>query len=195
MERTCITITHLEDFLSARFLEPGTKCILKKEPNEYDEESITVYSLRGSKLGYVANSCAAVARGTHSAGYVSRDFENETVCAVRFRTDDFAIAELLDTEAVREAEEEEKKRTTAAVKASGNERVFLLSYLKSQGFEADDRFTEEEILKSPFPIVVDRKEKKILIAGGASMAAAAASHDMLYTFQRFVEMAAEHPEE
>ena len=84
MEQTFITITHLDDYDASRFLYPGSKLTLKKTPNEYDDEAITVYSEKGSKYGYVANSSSTVARGTHSAGYIHRDFEQETACIVRF---------------------------------------------------------------------------------------------------------------
>ena len=96
MDQTFITITRLEDYLASGFVNPGTVLILKKEPNEFDDEAIGVYSLKGSKYGYVANSCSTVARGTHSAGYICRDFEQETTCVVRFRLEDTAIAELMD---------------------------------------------------------------------------------------------------
>ncbi len=96
MERTFITITHLEEFNAARFSNPGKTLILKKEPNEYDDETIVVYSDKGSKYGYVANSSCSVAKGTHSAGYIYRDFDHEMECIIRFRLDDVAIAELIN---------------------------------------------------------------------------------------------------
>ena len=96
MVKTFITITHLNDYDAPRFLYPGSELTLKKEPNEYDDEAIAVYSAKGSKYGYVANSSNTVARGTHSAGYIYRDFEQETTCIVRFLLDGAAIAELAD---------------------------------------------------------------------------------------------------
>ena len=95
MEQTFITISHLDDFMSEEFMEPGAAFSLVKEPNCYDEESISVYSGRGVKCGYVANSWNRVARGTHSAGYISRDFKKKASCIVRFRTENIAIAELV----------------------------------------------------------------------------------------------------
>ena len=95
MEQTFITISHLEDFMSAGFMEPGTELDLVKEPSSYDAESVTVYTKRGVKCGYVANSWERVVRGTHSAGYISRDFETKASCIVRFRTEEIAIAELV----------------------------------------------------------------------------------------------------
>ena len=95
MEKTYITITHLEDFRASSFVNPGEQLVLKKTPNEYDDETITVYSEKGTKYGYVANSSNTVAHGTHSAGYIYRDFDQEAGCVVRFRLDDVAIAELI----------------------------------------------------------------------------------------------------
>ena len=106
MHSTYITLTSLEHFRSMEFMNPGTRLVLKKEVNAYDDEAIAVYSERGTKYGYVANSCHTVARGTHSAGYIYRDFEDQAACVVRFRKDDMAIAELeTGTEDSEETEE------------------------------------------------------------------------------------------
>lgn len=98
MKQTFITISHLDDFMASSFVHPGNTLILKKEPNEYDDEAIAVYSPNGAKYGYAANSSSTVARGTHSAGYIYRDFDQETKCIVRFRLEDVAIAELVNGE-------------------------------------------------------------------------------------------------
>jgi hypothetical protein len=110
MEKTFITLTHLDDFRAAEFVNPGTRLKLRKEPNLYDDESITVYSDKGTRYGYVANSCARVAKGTHSAGYIARDFEEEASCMVRFRLDDLAIAELILNEEEGVTDESEGER-------------------------------------------------------------------------------------
>ena len=99
MTQTFITISHLDDFGALDFMTPGTEVDLVKEPTSFDDESITVYTKRGSKCGYVANSCGRVARGTHSAGWVSRDFDTKASCVVRFVTEEIAIAELIREEA------------------------------------------------------------------------------------------------
>ena len=105
MKKTYITITHLEDFQASSFVNPGDQLVLKKTPNEYDDETITVYSEKGTKYGYVANSSSTVAHGTHSAGYIYRDFDQEAECVVHFRLDDVAIAELV-------SESDQKKEKT-----------------------------------------------------------------------------------
>ncbi len=98
MPKTFITVTHLDDYNAAGFCNPGTTLILKKVQNEYDDEAIAVFSEKRSKYGYVANSSSTVARGTHSAGYIYRDFDQECACIIRFRLDDTAIAELIKEE-------------------------------------------------------------------------------------------------
>ena len=98
MAKTFITVTHLDDYNAAGFCNPGTTLTLKKVPSEYDDEAIAVFSEKGSKYGYVANSSSTVARGTHSAGYIYRDFDRECACIIRFRLDDTAIAELIKEE-------------------------------------------------------------------------------------------------
>ncbi len=107
MTETFITITHLDDYNASGFAKPGKILTLKKEPNEFDDETIAVYSERGSKYGYVANSSGTVARGTHSAGYIYRDFDQETTCIIRFQIEDIAIAELMD-----KAEQKEETQET-----------------------------------------------------------------------------------
>lgn len=110
MAKTFITLSHLDDFRAAEFVNPGTRLKLRKEPNLFDDESITVYSDKGTRYGYVANSCGTVARGTHSAGYISRDFDEEASCIVRFRLNDLAIAELILKEEAHEEKETEGER-------------------------------------------------------------------------------------
>ena len=188
MAKTFITITHLDDYNAFRFISPGTWLIIRKEPNEYDDETIAVYSAKGSRYGYVANSTDTVARGTHSAGYVYRDFEQEIACIVRFVLEDIAIAELL-TEDTLFGEYLNQDRDQYFVKASGAERRKMLEYLKENGFSVEsERFTEEEILHSPFPIGVELSTKKIFGIGSAAMAAAAASNDMIFTAENFIKM-------
>ena len=109
MTGTFITISHLDDYMASNYANPGAELILKKEPNEYDDEYITVYSAKGAKFGYVANSCSTVARGTHSAGYIYRDFDQGTKCIIRFRLDDIAIAELMQDETGDEIDSESEK--------------------------------------------------------------------------------------
>lgn len=189
MEKTFITITHLDDYDASRFLYPGSKLTLKKTPNEYDDEAIAVYSEKGSKYGYVANSSRTVARGTHSAGYIYRDFDQEIACVVRFRLDDVAIAELSDPDESLYSEYLKRNRDQHFVKASDEDREMVLDYLKEKGFSVDEeRFTEEEIHNSHFPIGVEMNAKKIFLLKGSAMAGAAASADMIFTAENFIKM-------
>ncbi|MBQ9328834.1 MAG: hypothetical protein IJ225_09915 [Solobacterium sp.] len=102
MERTYITLIQLDEYMASDFVMPGRRLILKKEPDHLDDEAIAVYSPHDTKFGIVANSSDTVAHGTHSAGYIYRDFQNETACMVRFRLGDMAIAELMEEETVHE---------------------------------------------------------------------------------------------
>ena len=94
MENTFITITHLDNPEISDYVKPGDRMMLKKTPDKYDEETITVYS-NNKKYGYVANSSNTVVRGTHSAGYIYRGFYQEIRCIVRFVLDEVTIAEVL----------------------------------------------------------------------------------------------------
>ena len=189
MEQTYITITNLDDFGATSFVNIGDVLTLKKQPNSYDDETIVVFSEKGTKYGYVANSSATVAHGTHSAGYIYRDFDHEIKCRVRFRLDDIAIAELLDPDESLFNKYLDQHRDQHFVKASGVERKEVLDYLKENGFAVDEeRFSEEEIVNSPYPIGVEISKKRIFLIRGAAMAAAAASSDMIFTAEKFIAM-------
>ena len=107
MEKTYITITHLDEFMASEFIKIGDVLTLKKQPNSYDDETILVLSEKGTKYGYVANSSGTVAHGTHSAGYIYRDFDQEAGCVVRFRLEDVAIAEIVNEPDQKEEKTEE----------------------------------------------------------------------------------------
>ena len=98
VERTYITINHLDDFESLLFLKAGDELILRKDKeNTYDDEAIAVYNGSDYKCGYVANSVNSVARGTYSAGRIYDHFEDEDKCVIRFilGEEGVAIAELI----------------------------------------------------------------------------------------------------
>ena len=65
------TLTGTQFYYGDKFLEPGMKLILEKEPdNKYDSEAIKV-SIEGlGKIGYVANSYSTVMRECMSAGRI-----------------------------------------------------------------------------------------------------------------------------
>ena len=95
MERNFITIVSIAECNRFANLRAGDVLTLRKEPlNRFDDEAIAVYSGQQIKSGYVANSVSTVARGTHSAGYIWRDFEDTAKCTVRFIFEDGVIAEL-----------------------------------------------------------------------------------------------------
>ena len=98
IERTYITINHLDDFENLLFLKVGDEMILRKDKgNMYDDEAIAVYNGGDYKCGYVANSVHSVSRGTYSAGRIYDRFEDEDKCVIRFilGEESVAIAELI----------------------------------------------------------------------------------------------------
>ena len=76
-------------------------------------------------------------------------------------------------------------RTQHFVKATGEERKQLLEYLKGKGFQFRKQFSEEDVLNSPFPVSIHTDDKTIGILGGAAIAGAAASSDVILTSKEF----------
>ena len=91
-----ITISHIDDYAGFESCRPDMAMVLRKDrSNPYDDEAIAVYTGKGAKLGYVANSVTTVCRGTHSAGRIYDLFQEDTTCIIRFvSSEGFAIAEL-----------------------------------------------------------------------------------------------------
>ncbi len=76
-------------------------------------------------------------------------------------------------------------RTQHFVKANGEERKQLLEYLNEKGFRFAEPFSEEDVLNSPFPVSIHMDDKTIGILGGAAIAGAAASSDVILTVNEF----------
>ena len=69
MKKVYITITGLDHYSGAEFLEPGARVKLIKDPeNKYDHEAIRVEMEGLGKIGYVANSTCTVLGDSMSAG-------------------------------------------------------------------------------------------------------------------------------
>ena len=69
MQKVYVTITGVNHYHGAEFLEPGAKVRLIKDPeNKYDHEAIRVEMEGLGKIGYVANSCTTVLGDSFSAG-------------------------------------------------------------------------------------------------------------------------------
>ena len=79
----------------------------------------------------------------------------------------------------------ELNRTQHFVTVSGDERKQLIKSLKEEGFQIDERFSEEEVLTSPFPVAINTEEKALGILGGAAIAGAAAASDVILTIEEF----------
>lgn len=95
-----VTLTSLDNYVGVEFFKPGQTLILEKEKDsDFDDESFEVYTETKALVGYVANSVSSVARGTHSAGYLTRFIEmaedNHLKCKVLFVLEDKAVAEIL----------------------------------------------------------------------------------------------------
>ena len=84
----------------------------------------------------------------------------------------------------------ESNRNQHYINASNEERIELVKFLKAIGFRVSERFTEEEILNSPFPITVHLDEKTIGRLGNTTVSAAAASNDVILTPEEFYEILA-----
>ena len=99
MEKLFVKISHIDQYGMIEQLRPGNELLLKKDHNSrYDDEAILAVTDHGTKCGYVANSTATVCRGTHSAGYIYRMFQEETPAVIRFISveNGFVIAELTE---------------------------------------------------------------------------------------------------
>lgn len=96
---TYITITGIDYHFGKEAFKVGQRVYLEKdENNEYDNEAILVLSESDMKLGHVANSVRTVAKGTHSAGWVSHLVDEGTVAEVMFIVDHSVIARIISEE-------------------------------------------------------------------------------------------------
>lgn len=94
---TYITITGMQYCFGLEVFKIGQKVFLEKdESNDYDSEAIIVMSDSGVKLGHVANSVRTVAKGTHSAGWISHIVKEKTMAKVLFIVDHSIIAEVIE---------------------------------------------------------------------------------------------------
>lgn len=82
------TLAGTKHYFGDKFLEPGMKLNLKKEPdNEYDKEAIYV-SMEGlGKIGYVANSPFTVVGESMSAGRMYDKIGDTAMAEVVFVTE------------------------------------------------------------------------------------------------------------
>ena len=95
MEEVYLTINNLDECAGYTRFRIGEELILRKDhDNPYVDEAITVYTIKNYKCGYVANSVHSVARGTYSAGRLYDIIKEETMCTVKFITEDLLIARL-----------------------------------------------------------------------------------------------------
>ena len=90
-----ITITGISHYGGCEMFRPGMPLSLVKDTdNCYDDEAISVYSEKGCRGGYVANSVHTTARGTFSAGRLYDKFVDEAPARVLFVMPETVIAEV-----------------------------------------------------------------------------------------------------
>ena len=96
-EEKFITVNHLDDYSPMGYtrFRVGQQLKLQKEKdNCYDDEAISVFSEKGCRCGYVANSVHTTARGTFSAGRLYDKFVDEASARVLFVMPETVIAEV-----------------------------------------------------------------------------------------------------
>lgn len=85
MSSVYITITGLNHYFGAEFLEPKMTVRLVKDPeNEYDSEAIRVEMDGLGKIGYVANSPCTVLGESQSAGRVYDRIGDTATATVKY---------------------------------------------------------------------------------------------------------------
>jgi len=92
-----ITIVGVDMCFGKEIFKVGQILTLRKDyDNRYDDEAIeAVLESVGVRVGYVANSCRTVARGTGSSGRIYDTFEERCQARVAFILNNAVIAELV----------------------------------------------------------------------------------------------------
>ncbi len=96
MKKKFISITGTNFYSGTKVFKVGQILKLKKEPkNKHDGDAIKVMLKNTGQVGYVANSCHTVAKGTMSASEIHCFFDKKCKCKVRFISGYSIIAEVL----------------------------------------------------------------------------------------------------
>ncbi len=92
-----ITVVGVDMCFGKEIFKVGQMLTLRKDhDNRYDDEAIeVVLESVGGRVGYVANSCHTVAKGTKSAGRIYDTFEEKCQAKVAFVVNNAVIAELI----------------------------------------------------------------------------------------------------
>jgi hypothetical protein len=93
-----VTIVGVDMCFGKEIFKVGQILTLRKDfENRYDDEAIeVVLESVGGRVGYVANSCHTVARGTKSGGRIYDTFDDRCTARVAFVTGNAVIAELVN---------------------------------------------------------------------------------------------------
>ncbi|MBN2557683.1 MAG: hypothetical protein JXB33_02890 [Clostridia bacterium] len=97
MQNGYITIVGAERYFGMGIFKVGQELLLRKDyDNRFDGEAVEAV-LEGVDgiVGYVANSCHTVARGTQSAGRIYDKFRDSCRCRVSFIVNGSVIAGLI----------------------------------------------------------------------------------------------------
>jgi len=92
-----ITIVGVDMCFGKEIFKVGQILTLRKDyDNRYDDEAIeAILESVGGRVGYVANSCRTVARGTGSSGRIYDSFQERCQARVAFILNNAVIAELV----------------------------------------------------------------------------------------------------
>jgi len=92
-----VTIVGVDMCFGKEIFKVGQLLSLKKDyENRFDDEAVeAINDGVGGRVGFVANSCNTVARGTKSAGRIYDTFEEKCQARVAFIVNSAVIAELI----------------------------------------------------------------------------------------------------
>ncbi len=92
-----VTIVGVDMCFGKEIFKVGQMLTLKKDyENRYDDEAIeAINDGVGGRVGFVANSCHTVAKGTKSAGRIYDTFDDRCSARVVFVVKNEVIAELI----------------------------------------------------------------------------------------------------
>ncbi len=93
-----VTIVGVDMCFGKEIFKVNQRLALRKDhDNRYDDEAIeAIIESVGGWVGYVANSCHTVAKGTRSAGRIYDTFEEKYSARVAFVVNNNVLAKLID---------------------------------------------------------------------------------------------------
>lgn len=97
MDGGFVTIVGVDMCFGREIFKVGQVLTLRKDrENRFDDEAVeAVIESVGGRVGYVANSCHTVARGTKSSGRIYDTFDDICRARVAFIVNNAVIAEIM----------------------------------------------------------------------------------------------------